>query len=69
VHRAQVALNGVGVGEVTFQDQAAGVNSFSLAPSWLHAGENEVELVAQAGDEDISLESGRIHPPDLLALL
>ena len=54
-HRAQVTLNGVSVGEVIFQDQDAGVNSFPLAPSWLREGENEVELVAQAGEADISV--------------
>jgi hypothetical protein len=54
-HRAQVTLNGVGVGEVVFQGQDVGVNSFPLAPSGLRDGENEVELVAQAGEQDISL--------------
>ena len=43
------------MGEVEFQDQTAGVNSFPLAPSWLREGENQVELIAQAGEEDISL--------------
>jgi hypothetical protein len=53
-HRAQVTLNGAGVGEVTLQNQDAGANSFPLGPSWLREGENEVELTAVGGEEDIS---------------
>jgi Peptidase family C25 len=54
-HRVHVTLNGVGVGEVAFQDQDQGVNSFVVAPSWLREGDNHVGLTAQAGEEDISL--------------
>jgi hypothetical protein len=52
-HRVKVALNGVDVGEVSFQDQEAGQASFTVAPSWLYEGENRVELTAQAGEQDI----------------
>jgi hypothetical protein len=54
-HRVKVALNGAGVGEVSFQDQEPGLASFTVAPSWLLEGENRVELTAQAGEQDISL--------------
>jgi hypothetical protein len=54
-HRVQVRLNGVGVGEVNFQGQEAGVVSIPVAPSRLREGENQVELTAQAGQQDISL--------------
>ena len=54
-HRVLVTLNGVSLGEVDFQGQDAQADSFLLAPSVLHEGENQVELTAQAGDRDISL--------------
>ncbi len=54
-HRVQVTLNGVRVGEVTFQDQSPGLDSFPLAPSWLRQGTNQVELTALGGERDISL--------------
>jgi Peptidase family C25 len=58
VHRVQVTLNGVGVGEITFQGQEEGLASFPVAPSWLHEGENQVELTAQGGEQDVSLVDG-----------
>jgi hypothetical protein len=54
-HRVQVTLNGVSVGEIAFQDQNQGSNRFAVAPSWLRAGDNQVGLMAQASEEDISL--------------
>jgi Peptidase family C25 len=54
-HRVMVSLNGASVGEVTFQGQEEGLASFSVAPSRLRAGENQVELTAQAGEQDICL--------------
>ena len=54
-HRVLVTLNGVSLGEVNFQNQDARVASFPIAPSLLHEGENQVELIAQASDSDISL--------------
>jgi hypothetical protein len=54
-HRVQVALNGASVGELTFQGQNVGMVSLPIAPSGLRAGENRVELTAQAGEGDISL--------------
>ena len=54
-HRVLVALNGVSLGEVDFQDQDARAASFPVAPSLVHEGDNQVELTAQAGDSDISL--------------
>jgi hypothetical protein len=54
-HRVRIALNGVGVGEVSFQGQHTGSASFPVAPAWLRVGENQVELTAQAGEQDISL--------------
>ena len=54
-HRVHVTLNGVSVGEVTFQDQDQGRNRFVVAPSWLRQGDNDVGLTSQAGEEDISL--------------
>ncbi len=54
-HRVQITLNGAGVGEVSFQGQELGLASFPLPPSWPREGENQLELTAQAGDQDISL--------------
>ena len=65
-HRVQVTLNGVSVGEVNFQNQYAGVNSFPLAPSWLRKGTNQVELTALVATGH---QPDRYHPPDLLAHL
>jgi hypothetical protein len=54
-HRVQVSLNGIGIGALSFQDQEMEDNSFPITASWLHEGENVVELVAQGGERDISL--------------
>jgi hypothetical protein len=54
-HRVQVTLNGVSVGEVAFQDQNQGSNRFAVAPSLLREGDNQVGLIAQASEDDISL--------------
>jgi subtilisin-like proprotein convertase family protein len=54
-HRVQVTLNGVSVGEITFQDQKTRTESFSLSTSGLHEGENQLELMALGGERDISL--------------
>jgi Peptidase family C25 len=55
MHLVRVSLNGIGVGDLSFQDQELGRNSFPIAASWLYEGENVVELVAQGGERDISL--------------
>ncbi|HEX2518420.1 MAG TPA: C25 family cysteine peptidase, partial [Castellaniella sp.] len=54
-HRVQITLNGVSVGELTFQGQEEGRDSFSIAPAWLRQGANEVVLTAQVGEQDLSL--------------
>jgi hypothetical protein len=54
-HRVQITLNGASVGELTFQGQEEGRDSFSVAPSWLREGENQVVLTAQVGEQDVSL--------------
>lgn len=54
-HQVAVTLNGASVGTVVWQDQGTGVGSFTLASSWVRAGQNQVELTAQGGPRDISV--------------
>ena len=54
-HQAQVTLNGVVVGTVSFNGQERGTASFPIAQSQLREGVNSVQLIAQGGSSDISL--------------
>jgi Peptidase family C25 len=54
-HRVWVNVNGSFVGEVMFNGQELKGASFSLPPSLLREGNNEVQLVARGGPSDISL--------------
>jgi hypothetical protein len=54
-HQVQVLLNNVAVGSVIFADQSLGVTTFSVSQSLLVEGDNQVTLVAQGGDMDVSL--------------
>ena len=54
-HDVKVALNGTGVGEVTFTGQDRGRFSVDLPPGLLQNGNNTVTLTSQNGDYDTSL--------------
>src|SRR5205085_7766862 len=54
-HRVSVSLNGSAVGTMTFDGQRLAAQTFSLPPSLLKEGVNNVQLTALAGASDISL--------------
>jgi len=54
-HQVRVLLNGSDVGAVNFVGQAEGTASLSASGSLLKEGANQVTLVAQGGQTDVSL--------------
>ena len=54
-HQVQVLLNNVAVGSVVFTDESLGVATLSVSQSLLVEGDNQVGLVTQGGDTDVSL--------------
>lgn len=53
-HRVSVAVNGAQVGTLEFTNQNVGTATFNLPLSAIHAGSNEVVLLASTDDLDIS---------------
>jgi hypothetical protein len=54
-HLVGVRVNGTEIGEVQFDGQASGVQSFPIPAGLLAGGSNTVTFVARGGEEDISL--------------
>lgn len=54
-HRVGVLVNGIDVGELDFDGQSEGVQTFDFPERTLVNGANTVSLVARGGDMDISL--------------
>jgi hypothetical protein len=54
-HRVGVRVNGTEVGEVVFDGQAVGVQTFAVPAGTLVEGANAVTLVARGGEADYSL--------------
>jgi hypothetical protein len=54
-HNVQVSLNGTNVGAVVFNDQAAGIAKLNVPHSMLKEGDNQIMLMAVAGNSDVSL--------------
>jgi Peptidase family C25. len=54
-HQVRVSLNGNELGIVSFANQAAGTGSFTVPPSQLVEGDNQVRLIALGGEADVSL--------------
>jgi hypothetical protein len=54
-HLVAVQVNGAEVGRLEFDGQALGTQSFPLPAGLLHEGANTVTLVAEGGEQDISL--------------
>jgi uncharacterized repeat protein (TIGR01451 family) len=54
-HDVQVSLNGVTVGDITYNGQNQGTLNIEVPVNLLVAGNNTVTLTAQDGDNDISL--------------
>jgi hypothetical protein len=54
-HSVQIEVNGIGIGSLPFDGQAIGSERFLLSPGVLQPGGNRIRLVAQNGEEDISL--------------
>lgn len=54
-HRVRVELNGVEVGAVGFDGQAAGITKIPLGRNALKEGQNIVRLTSFGGDSDVSL--------------
>jgi hypothetical protein len=54
-HQVQVQLNGANVGAINLSAFDHKVTKFALDPSLLHNGDNTLTLVAQNGDEDVTL--------------
>jgi hypothetical protein len=55
LHTVSVRLNGEYLGQLVFQGQSMGERSFSISPSLLEEGENQITLCAEGGTSDISL--------------
>jgi len=54
-HQVQILLNNSQVGSLVFTGQSPGVTTLSVSQSLLVEGDNQVSLVAQGGDMDVSL--------------
>jgi hypothetical protein len=54
-HTVAVLVNGREVGELRFDGQAIGVQTFAIAPGVLTEGDNTVTIVARGGEADYSL--------------
>ena len=54
-HQVRVQLNGVDVGEITFNGQEQGVSRFSMAASSIAEGQNQIVLTTLSGQGDVSL--------------
>jgi hypothetical protein len=54
-HRVGVLVNGVDVGELAFDGQDRGVQTFAVPAAVLREGDNTVTLVARGGEADYSL--------------
>jgi hypothetical protein len=54
-HSVQMEVNGIGIGSLPFDGQGIGSERFPLPSGLLQPGENRIKLVAQNGEEDISL--------------
>jgi hypothetical protein len=54
-HLVAIRVNGTDVGELRFDGQALGVQSFAVPPGLLREGANTVTVVARGGESDISL--------------
>ena len=54
-HRVLVQLNGVAVGEISFNGHQQGLSQFNIRHSLLREGANTVRLIPQSGSSDISL--------------
>ena len=54
-HRVAVVVNGADLGEVRFDGQALGVQTFAIPAGVLVEGANTVTLVARGGEADYSL--------------
>ena len=56
-HRVRIELNGVQVGAMGFEGQAAGTTKIPIGQSTLKEGQNVVRLTALGGETDVSLVS------------
>ncbi len=56
-HEVRVQLNGSNLGFVSFNGQAEGTGKFSVAPSLLREGQNQILLTSLGSSNDISLAS------------
>ncbi len=54
-HVVAILVNGTEIGELRFDGQALGVQSFAIPPGLLTEGANTVTVVARGGETDISL--------------
>jgi hypothetical protein len=54
-HQVQILFNEVQMGEMAFNGQSKGVIKFTISQSGIPEGDNIVTLIAQGGEEDMSL--------------
>ncbi len=54
-HQVTLKLNGVNVGQFSFDGRAVGVATIQVQPSLLREGPNTVTIIATAGPEDVDL--------------
>ena len=54
-HRVNVTLNGIGLGEINYNNQDQGFAQFTVSQAMLREGENHVVMTAMGGGSDLSL--------------